>query len=155
MLRIRNEQELIEAFRPLERETVELPRPLEYPLDIKDYFAWTEGAGHRVFLVLGGAGLKAPLGVVFRRGETSGAGTTVAQMCDWCHAVRAGNEVGLLTAESSARRRVGLNLCRDLSCKEKALSDPGADDFPQPVSPSGRVRRITQRMTDFARRNLF
>jgi hypothetical protein len=71
--------------------------------------------------------------------------------------VRSSGGVGLLTAASSANRRVGIYLCRDLSCKEKAKAEPGADDMPEipQSSEAERVRLIVRRMTAFARRQLF
>ena len=62
-------------------------------------------------------GRGAPTGLVFDA-NPGGDGTT-AHMCDWCHFTGTGNQVGLLTAELNSRKRLGVNVCRDLSCKDK------------------------------------
>src|SRR4051812_44796198 len=98
MLRISSEKELVESFRPMEREEVILPRDLAFPLIVRDYQAWSEPSGHRVFLVLAEPGRKQPMGIVFQRSQASSSETAAhPQMCDWCHSVRAGNGVSLLT----------------------------------------------------------
>lgn len=153
MIRIASEKELLEVFRPIERDQVELPLGLEFPMGVKDYLAWTEGAGARVFLVFEEPSTGKALGVVFRCDQSAGDS---ASMCEWCHAVRAGDGVKLLTAQAASNRRVGISLCRDLSCKDKAQADPGTDDMPLgPTTARERTRRILTRMSIFARRNLF
>lgn len=153
MIRITSENELLDAFRPFERAEVELPRDLGFPMGIKDYLAWTEGAGVRVYLVFEEPSTGKALGVVFRGDQPGGDSTS---MCEWCHSVRAGDGVKLLTAQAASNRRVGISLCRDLSCKEKAQGEPGPDDMPQgPTTARERTRRILARMAVFARRNLF
>ncbi len=156
MIRIFNEKELLDSFRPLDRDQVELPKDLKFPLGIQDYLAWVEPSGARVYLVLAEPENRHPLGVVFRRDQTSGP---AAMMCEWCHSVRAGDGVTLLTATASSHKRVGIPLCRDLSCKDKALlrvaDAPGPHDFPETLNGPEKVRRIVARMSSFARRNLF
>ena len=154
MIRIASEKELLESFRPLDREEVlEFPANLKFPFLLKDYLTWTEPSGHRIYLVFNEQDTRRPLGIVFKRGQ--GAGTAPPQMCEWCHSVRAGDGVGLLTATASSSRRVGLHLCRDLSCKDKVESTPGANDFFESMSSRERIQRIVGRMTEFARRQLF
>jgi hypothetical protein len=60
-----------------------------------------------------------------------------------------------MTATASSNRVVGVNLCRDLSCRANALEPPGIHDVPQPAHGRERVRRILRRMSEFAHRNLF
>jgi hypothetical protein len=152
MIRIASENELLDSFRTLDREEVELPANLTYPLVVKDYLTWSDPGGHRVYLVLSEKGRRTPLGVVFRR---SGSPTLPPQMCEWCHSVRGGTGVSLLTATASSNRRVGIHLCTDLSCKDKVQSAPGADDFPETLTSYQRTQRILERMSQFARRALF
>ncbi len=148
MIRIQNEQELRECFRPLDRGEVELPQGLEFPFIVRDYFSWTEPSGFRVFLVMTDRTNRQGLGIVFRRDQSS---NDMARMCDWCHSVSGGNSITLLTAASSERKRVGIHLCRDLGCKQKveALVDDGI------LTPYQRMRRITDRMVEFARKTCF
>lgn len=152
MIRIANEAELLDSFREVDRPEVELPRELAFPLGLKDYLAWVEPAGCRVFLVYEDPDSRKAFGIVFRRDQGGGG---AAGMCEWCHSVRSGDGVGLLTASASANRRVGISLCRDLSCREKAESAPGVDDLPQSPNARERVRGITRRMASFARQSLF
>ena len=153
MIRIQSEAELLEAFRPFERGEVEIPGELSFPLGVQRYMSWVEGAGHRVFLVYEDPQSRKAYGIVFKRDQTPGGAP--ANMCDWCHCVRPGNGVGLLTATASSKRRVGLSLCRDLSCGNKAEAEPGADDVPTTLTPRERQLKIVERMASFARRSLF
>lgn len=152
MIRITSEKDLLEAFRPLDRDQVELPETLRFPLLLKDYLSWTEPSGNRVFLVYTERDRKYPLGIVFRQ-DQSGAGS--AGMCEWCHSVRSSGGVSLLTAQASLNRRVGVQLCRDLTCKHKVESQPGADDFPETLSHRERIQRILQRISTFGRQQIF
>lgn len=76
-------------------------------------------------------------------------------MCEWCHAVGEGGSVGLLSATATAQRKVAVHVCSDLSCKEKIRGVPGANDFPKAGSERGRIRAVVQKMSRFARQNLF
>jgi hypothetical protein len=152
MIRIENEKQLLESFRPLERDEVILPFGIEFPLVVRDYHAWVEPSGHRVFLVFSDAPRRPPLGIVFRRDQ---GGAQAARMCEFCHSVRSGDGVTLLTASASANRRVGIQLCRDLNCKDRLEQEPGTSDFPRNAHPREQLRRIVSRMSEFARRQLF
>jgi hypothetical protein len=152
MIRIASEAQLLESFRDLDRDEVEISKDLHFPMLVKDYLTWSDPGGHRVYLVFSEPGHKTPLGVVFRR---SSSGAVPPQMCEWCHSVRGGDGVMLLTATASSQKRVGIHLCRDLSCKDKVESAPGANDFPESLSSRERTQRILQRMSQFARRAIF
>lgn len=152
VFKISNEQELKECFRPLDREEVIVPQDFHYPAIVKDYLTWVEPSGYRVYLVFSDRLGAPPLGIVFRRDQSAG---TAAAMCEWCHSVRTGDGVSVLSANSSSRKRVGLHLCRDLSCKEKAESEPGVHDFPISQSPQEKIKRIIGKMAAFARREIF
>jgi hypothetical protein len=156
MIRIASETELLDSFRALDRDEVELPDDLSFPVLVKDYLTWSDPGGHRVYLVFSEPGAdsrkRSALGIVFRR---SASGSGPPQMCEWCHAVRGGDGVMLLTATASSQKRVGIHLCRDLSCKDKVEAAPGAHDFPESLSARDRTQRILQRMSQFARRAIF
>ena len=159
MFLIRNEAELRACFRELEQAEVRVANDLQFPLRVRDYLRWLEPSGARAYLVFRAPGARAPLGIVFRRDQSLGPG--VAAMCEWCHSVRSGNEVGMLTVASSPRKRVGLSLCRDLSCGDKVRAAPGPDDFAASMGAGGteaaaplRLRRVIERMALFARREL-
>jgi hypothetical protein len=143
MFRIGSESELLAAFRPLEREEVELPDH-SYPLLVRNALSWTSPAGHRTYLVFSSGLGSRPLGIVFRRGGSPGsrdgrAGAPPA-LCEFCKCMKGGGEVSLLTATVSDKRRVGLLACSDLSCLEREDANP---------------RQIVRRMEEFARRTLF
>ena len=105
-------------------------------------------SGNRVYLVFTDG---ASVGIVFRRDQGPGAGST---MCEWCHSVRSGDSVGLLTATATSKRRVGIHACRDLSCKEKLESTPGVNDFQEMLNPREKARRLVARMSEFVRREI-
>jgi hypothetical protein len=128
----------------MDREDIQLPEDLEFPRFVPDYLTWQEAGGHRVYVVFKAFADRPPLGIVFRRNQEAGAASS---MCEWCHSIRAGSSVTLLTARASGKRVVGIHLCSDLSCREKALAAPGVG--------RERVRRIVQSMSEFALRNLF
>jgi hypothetical protein len=152
MFLIRTDKELMDCFREQDQAEVFIPTDFGLPKVAKDYLTWMEPSGARVYLVFQDETFKAPFGIVLRRDQT--AGPSVAAMCDWCHAVRSGNEVGVLTVRTSTKRRIGLSLCRDLSCAEKIRSEPSANDFPVQASVQERIRRLLMKMSTLARREL-
>lgn len=118
MLLIRNAHELVEAFRPLDLRVFELPDEDVYPMLVRDYRAWVETGGARVYLVFEDPATGQPRGVIFRRGSGGGR-AIVSQMCDWCHSYGGPGEIGMLTAEATSKRRVGVVVCLDLRCRER------------------------------------
>ncbi|ATB32915.1 FBP domain-containing protein [Melittangium boletus] len=148
MFLIETEKDLLQAFRPRDREKVELPKGLKFPLFVRDYFSWVEPSGTRVFLVCPSPDNKRPMGLAFRR-EPQGS-STPSQMCDWCHAYGSSNEIGLLSTDVNSKRRVGVNLCLDLRCKEKleTAADLSGRHFREAMPP------LMERMTRFAREAL-
>lgn len=151
MIRIANEAELLDSFRALDRDQVQLSPDFQFPLAVKDYLSWVEPSGHRVYLVFPDDG--SLRGVVFER--TSSSSEVPVSMCQWCHSVRRGSGVGLLTASAGRNRRVGVYLCRSLECKDNVMSPPTINDFSEGLSGSERLQRVVRRMSDFARANLF
>jgi hypothetical protein len=142
MFRLDSEEKLLAAFRPKDRGLVELVPEVKLPAIVRHYLAWSHPAGGRVFLVFATPG-GAPTGIVF---DTSGGGTQVPQMCDWCYSCGTGGQVGLLTARLDAHRRVGLNVCSDLSCMQKIEDE---------ANRSGRafaplLDKVVERMGRFA-----
>src|SRR4051812_29298196 len=95
MFRLDKEEALLAAFRPKDRQPMALPPGAAFPLVVRDCLSWTHPVGGRVYLIFAAPG-GAPTGIVFESGGGSGAG--VPHMCDWCHFVGAGDQVGLLTA---------------------------------------------------------
>jgi hypothetical protein len=153
MIRIASEHQLLDTFRSLDRDEVQLPPDMRFPVAARDYLSWIEPSGHRVYLVFedqAAGGLK---GIVFQR--THAGADTPAAMCQWCHSVRTGNGVSLLTAAAGRNTRIGVHLCSDLNCRERALSTPGIHDFNESISGQERVQRVLQRMGEFARKCLF
>lgn len=152
MFLIRSDKELMDCFRQQDQAEVFIPADLVLPKVSKDYLTWMEPSGARAYLVFQDESFKAPFGIVFRRDQT--AGPSVAAMCDWCHSVRSGNEIGVLTVSTSNKKRVGISLCRDLSCAEKIRSEPGANDFSVQASMQERIKRLLAKMSTFARQQL-
>ncbi len=121
MFRIETEKELLGAFRSRDRKYVELPKGTRLPLFVRDYLAWVDPYGVRVFLVFTTPGSKSPTGIAFRR-DQQGDRTLMSRVCEWCMAHGSAAEIGLLTTDVDAKRRVGVNLCLDLRCSERLES---------------------------------
>ena len=147
MICISSEPHLKHAFREIDQDAVLIPRSLPFPIVIRDYIAWSEPSGHRVFLVFQDPRGGGARGIVFTRGQ---AANDVVQMCEWCHSVRGGNSVRLLTAQVGRNRRVGVHLCQDLNCKENVLGKPGVNDMREPYSGYEKLYRTLLKMSDFA-----
>jgi hypothetical protein len=145
MFRIETEKELLNAFRSRDRKFVELPRGTKFPLFIRDYLAWVDPYGVRVFLVFTAPGSKKPTGIAFRR-DQQGDKTVAPHVCDWCRTHGTSDQVGLLTTDVDSKRRVGINLCLDLRCNERLESV---------ANLAGRnlvdeTKRLIERMARFA-----
>src|SRR3712207_2313157 len=106
MIRIPSEKELLESFRLIDRDEVEVPKDLRFPIVVKDYLAWSEPSGYRTYLVFGDGERRQPLGIVFRRDQLAGGASP--QMCEWCHCVRGSDGVSMLSATASSKRRIGI-----------------------------------------------
>jgi hypothetical protein len=147
MFLIESEKDLVNAFRPRDRKVLELPPAVTYPLFVRDYHAWLEPTGQRVFIVLQDPASERPLGIAFRR-DPSGAGTS--RLCEWCHSWGNGEEIGLLSTEKSSKRIVGIGLCLDLRCSDKIqqMSDLAGRSAVEPR------KRMLERIQKFAREAL-
>jgi hypothetical protein len=143
--------ELMQCFREIDRDQVELSDDLEFPLEVDDVVSWT--VGPRAFLVFRERPDARPRGLVFHR--NSGAMPDVVAMCEWCHAVRAHGRVKLMSVAAGDRRNIGLYLCSDLSCVSGAHDVPGPDDIIDRVDGEERARRALRRISEFAARRLF
>lgn len=153
MIRIQDEHQLRASFRDFEQNQVQVPQDFKFPLALKDYLSWVEPSGHRVYLVFRDHLSGHPMGVVFQR--TRGSADASPSMCQWCHAVRPGSAVGLLTTQAGKERRIGIHLCVDLDCKAHAEKGPGKNDFTEGLSGREKIERVVRRMNDFAKHNLF
>ncbi len=124
---------------------LELPRGTRLPLNVRDYLAWVDPYGVRVFLVFCAPGSKRLTGIAFRR-DQQGDKSLASQVCDWCLSPSGAGQVGLLTTDVDAKRRVGVNLCLDLRCNERLETA---------ANLSGRsavedTKRLLERMSRFA-----
>jgi hypothetical protein len=153
MIILRSESELMSCFREMDQAEVELPRDLKFPLKFEDAYTWLESSGARAYLMFQDHLEGLPKGIVFYR--SAGPFPDVPAMCDWCHSVRANGAVRILSAKSSLKKRVGLNLCSDLSCVEKARALPGPHDLPEGLGDNEKVKKIVARMSRFAASGLF
>jgi hypothetical protein len=149
MFRIETEKELLSAFRSRDRKFVELPKGTRLPLFVRDYLAWVDPYGVRVFLVFTAPGSKRPTGIAFRR-DQQGDKTLAIGVCDWCRASGSTDQIGLLTTDVDSKRRVGVNVCLDLRCNEKveaAMNMAGR-------SPVEELQQLIERMSRFASEGL-
>jgi len=147
MFQLTSEQMLIRTFRPRDRAGLELPAGLGFPLFVRNYLAWREPSGASVRLVFSLPG-GAPTGILFRRAH--GGEARAAQMCEWCHCPGSSDEIGLLTADVSSRRRAGILACLDLRCQEK-LEDAVSRDGRSALDAQ---RALVERIGKFAREAL-
>ena len=152
MIRIASFEHLLEKFRELDRAEVQIPAAFKFPMALKDYLAWVEPSGHRVYLLFEDQSSGEPMGIVFQR--NNGAADTPAAMCQWCHTVRPGPAVGLLTAAAGKNHRIGVHLCSTLNCRENK-GKPGIHDMRESLGAHERLHEILERMSSFAHRNLF
>ncbi|MBU8898798.1 hypothetical protein DRW03_11235 [Corallococcus sp. H22C18031201] len=143
MFRLETDRALIQAFRPRDRRVIEMPKGVSFPYFVRDYLAWTETSGARVYLVFAASGSVRPIGIIFRRDSLGGE--RMASMCEWCHTYGA-SEVGLLTTDVNSKRRVGVSLCADLRCKDR-LED-AADRAGR--HPGEMLAELRARMSRFA-----
>lgn len=152
MFKLSSEQELTRCFRDSDQDQIILTEEIQNQLKesrlIIDYMRWIEPSGARAYLVFKGENFKAPLGIVFRRDQSLGPQS--AAMCEWCHTVGSGNEIGMLTTTSQHRKRIGVSLCRDLRCADRIRSS----EFNSSASVQERIRRLVLKMTIFAQREL-
>jgi hypothetical protein len=145
VFRLETDRALIESFRPRDRRVIEMPAGVTFPLFVRDYLAWTETSGARVYLVFAAPGSRKPIGLIFRR-DSSGTQPPTSNMCDWCHSYGSSSEVGLLTTDVNSKRRVGVSLCMDLRCKEKI--EDAADRSGR--YPREALDQLRERMSRFA-----
>jgi hypothetical protein len=148
MFRILTEADLLSAFRPRDRKHVELPKDFRFPHFVRDYLAWCDPTLTRTFLVLVEPRSQRPMGITFRRDQKGD--NPVGHMCDWCHTSGSCTEIGLITAEASSKRVVGVNACLDLRCGEKIETAANL------AGKNGRElqNRLMERMVRFAREGL-
>lgn len=143
MFKLDSEKALLDAFRPKDRAVVEPPVALHYPVLVRDYLAWSHPAGGKVFVVFAVPG-GVPTGISFD--TNGGPGPSVPHMCDWCHHSGLGTEVGLLTARVNSKKKAGINVCTDLSCREKIEDEANRSGR----SPLPQLAKLVERMGRFA-----
>jgi hypothetical protein len=153
MLRITSEAQLLQTFREIDRDEVQLPSTLKFPLAVKNFTSWIEPSGHRVYLVFERESQGEAVGVVFQR--TRGNSEAAPAMCQWCNAVRGGSGVSLLTASVDKNHRIGIHLCSDLKCGEHENGTPSVHDLRESLSKTEKLLRLVGRMNEFAKKNLF
>jgi hypothetical protein len=141
MFKLDSEETLLATFRPRDRKWVQLSPDVTLPVLVRDYLAWTHPAGGRVYLIFSIPG-GMPTGILFD--TNGGSGAPVPQMCDWCHC--GGTHVGLLTTRFNGKKRVGVHICSDLSCKQKL--DDEANRSGRSVLPE--MEKLIHRMGRFA-----
>ena len=152
MLKIATPEDLKSTFRTLDQDEVDIPQDMKFPIGLKQTLKWIEPSGARIFFVFEDPVLHRPFGLVFHRNPGTPA---PINMCDWCHSVRGGNEVNLLTVKADDHRRVGAHLCQNLDCVEKLSKPPGVNDIRESFDQTERRARLMNRISEFARKNFF
>jgi hypothetical protein len=126
MLRIQDQKEMLELFREIDKDQVIVPGDMKFPLAVIDYLAWKEPSGQRTYLVLEDKTGGRPFAIALERTKNT---EHVPMMCNWCHAIRPASDVALMTVAVTKRKRVGLYLCSDISCKSNILDSPSVHDM--------------------------
>lgn len=153
MFKLTSETEFRDLFRPIDRKELLLPNDLTFPMLVRGTMSWVEPGGHRVFLVFEDPDGKFLRGIVFRRAQTSSDSS--ATMCDFCHSVRGGSAVGMMTATIDKKKRVGVIVCRDLSCQAKLEEKiPNVNDLRESLRPDQKRGFLLERMARFANDHL-
>ncbi|QTV79254.1 FBP domain-containing protein [Microbacterium sp. NIBRBAC000506063] len=158
-MRALTETEVREAFVNASEEELRLLRlPHDFLLvdwDYLDFFAWRDPSGAKRGYVLMQEDDRV-IGVVL---HASGPGRMRSGMCNICHTMQPGNQVGLFTARRTgdAGRRgdsVGTYICADLSCHENVrLAHPLApNEVRAPGQVDMRLDGTTRRMENFVGR---
>lgn len=147
MFRIASEDALSSAFRWRDRNVLELPSDVEYPLGVRGYHAWQHPSGGRVYLVFA-LGNGEPTGIAF---DVSKDGDkAVMHICDWCNAPGSGDTVGMLRATVSAKKKIGVYACADLSCARKLEDDADRNGR----SALAAIEQVVSKMARFAEEGL-
>lgn len=146
MLRIKNQEELLNLFRDLDKAQVIIPKELKFPMAVLDYLSWKEPSGHRTYLIIENKNGGRPFAIAFERTKNNEA---VPMMCNWCHAVRPASDVALMTAAVDKRTRIGIYLCSDLSCKENILDRPSIHDMRETLGQREKIVRLNQKIQNF------
>ena len=156
MIRFSTPHDLLESFRTANRRLVEMPDSIAFPFILRDYISWNDPSRRQTTVVFQTLLKSAPIayGIVFK--YASGQTEAPVQMCQWCHSVRRGPAVDLLTIDVGPKRRIGLYLCRTLDCKEHLSQRvTGTSDLHETIPGDENIKRLLERMTEFAQRNLF
>ncbi len=122
MVTVTSEAELLDCFRRIDRRDVELAPDLRLPLRVYDVLAWT--VGPRAFLLFADGAAKQPRGLVFAR--CSGGSASIMAMCRWCHSVRGQGAIKLMSVSIDRGHSVGVYVCSDLGCLDRAREFPTA-----------------------------
>ncbi|MBI5495110.1 MAG: FBP domain-containing protein [Deltaproteobacteria bacterium] len=148
LFRIDDEAALRAAFRPRDLRAWAPPARVAWPLLVRDCVSWADPVGDHVCVVFQDPVSRQPLGISFQR--ESAAGATGSRLCDWCHAFGSVREIGLLMCERTSRRRIGVWLCRDLACADRA------EEVAFRAGRNGKKARavVVERMWHFAQHGL-
>ena len=152
LFKVERFEQITGAFRDLERDSIEVPDGMKFPLLIQDYLTWGDARSEGLKVVVLDSKSQKLVGFVLRRGASSDA--EAPTMCEFCHSVRPRGEVSLLVARATRRKWVGLPACTDLSCRDQLLGAPGPLDWARNphVLPRERVARVVAKLLKFARR---
>src|SRR6185437_16876833 len=97
-------------------------------------------SSHRAYLVVDAPAVSRTIGIAFRR--TLGASDAAPAMCQWCHTVRGGGGVSLMTVAVDTTRTIGIYLCSDLQCEQGISDTPGINDLRESLSRTDRMQRL-------------
>lgn len=141
-MRAPTEPEVFEAFLNVEAEELRLVAlPPDFVLvdwDYLDFFAWRDPSGSKRGFVL----VEDHGGFAAVMMQMSGPGAGRSGMCNICHTMQPGNQVGLFSARRAGEPghrgdSIGTYMCADLSCHDNVrLAHPLA---PNEVRAPGQV----------------
>ena len=146
MLRVQDRNQLLDMFREIDKDNVVITKDLKFPIAVTDYFAWREPSGHRTFLIIEDRFQSRHFAIALDRTKSP---EKVPMMCNWCHSVRPSKDVALMTISVTRRKRVGIHLCSDISCKENILERPSVNDMRETIDRQEKIVRLNQKVQNF------
>jgi hypothetical protein len=141
MFALRSESDLVGCFRRIDRREVELAPDMKLPIVVHDVVAWS--VGPRAFLLFRDDPDAPPRGLVFTR--NAGVMSHLSAMCEWCHVSRGAGAIKLMSVAVTRRRSLGVFVCSDLDCLNRARDLPGRDFGGETLR---RIRELAARVYD-------
>lgn len=141
-------EDILAAFFPKQRKSVELPDLDNIDWDGLDYLGWQHRSGHLAYVVYQKNGYVQ--GIVLK--QTKSTKETQQCLCSWCMTVHRGGGVTLFTAATHQPHRVqGVYVCADLQCSAyiRGKKRPAGCQMRETISQAKRMARLRYNIERF------